>query len=232
MKPSLNIGDIATTEPLRMYGVGMNRFLPRSNGSTLDMARGDRLLSSALLLLAWVMLQLAPVPRAYGFDTSQDTWALLGGYGQSIPGWGQTTERVETIDLVPRYSHVIFDRIGSGWLEGYYATMVELPLHVVVSPELSSMVAVNFLACYTFTADKLWRPYLFGGGGPVYSFADIPGMGAEWNGNYQFGLGLVHALDATQSLLLEVRYHHISNGGSEEPNVPLNSIKLLVGLTF
>lgn len=209
----------------------MNWFLQqscRSIGLTIP-----RLIALACLL-PWFLLQLVAAPATYGFDfdTSQDSWSLVGGYGQSIPGWGQTTERVQTVDLVPRYSHVIFDHIGSGWLEGYYSTLVELPVHVVVSPEVSSMLAVNFLACYTFTADKQWRPYLLGGGGPVYSFADIPGMGAAWNGNYQFGLGLAHPLSATQSLIFEVRYHHISNGGSEEPNVPLNSLKILTGFTF
>jgi hypothetical protein len=94
------------------------------------------------------------------------------------------------------------------------------------------MIGINFLACYTFTSGNTMRPYVFGGGGPVYSFADIPGMGAELNGNYQFGLGLEYILDRNYNLLLELRYHHISNGGSEEPNVPLNSIKFLIGLTF
>ncbi len=169
---------------------------------------------------------------AYAWDTSQDTKALLGGYGQSLPGWGRTTERVQTIDFVPRYSHLTIDGLGSGWYRGYHSTLIELPVHFVTSPDVSSMIGVNFLACYTFTANDQWRPYIFGGGGPVYSFADVPGMGAKWNGNYQFALGIEHSYTSTQSLLLEVRYHHISNAGTAEPNVPLNSIKLLIGLTF
>ncbi len=169
---------------------------------------------------------------AAAFDTSKDSWAVLGGYGQSIPGWGQTTQRVETIDLVPRYSHVIFDDMGSGWLRGFHSILVEVPLHLVVEPETSSMIGMNFLACYTFTADQTIHPYLFGGGGPVYSFADVPGMGAELNGNYQFGIGLDYGINPHHALLFELRYHHISNGGSEEPNDPLNSCKVMVGVTF
>ncbi|MBU3983904.1 MAG: acyloxyacyl hydrolase, partial [Proteobacteria bacterium] len=85
---------------------------------------------------------------------------------------------------------------------------------------------------YTFTAGQEMRPYLFGGGGPVYSFADIPGMGAELNGNYQFGIGLEYETSPSHNLLFELRYHHISNAGSDEPNDPLNSCKLLFGITF
>ncbi|MFA6498181.1 MAG: acyloxyacyl hydrolase [Desulfurivibrionaceae bacterium] len=169
---------------------------------------------------------------AAGIDTSEDSWGFLGGYGQSFPSWGQTTQRVETIDFVPRYNHRIFTGIGSGWYRGFHSILLELPVHVVVSPDVSSMVGMNFLACYTFTANKEIRPYLFGGGGPVYSFANIPGMGADLNGNYQLGVGMEYAATKSHNFLVELRYHHISNGGSEEPNDPLNSCKLLVGITF
>lgn len=183
------------------------------------------------VLTSPLVLSTTPA-NAATVDTSEDTWAVLGGYGQSFPGWGQTTQRVETLDLVPRYHHVIFDNMGSGWYQGFHSILVELPFHFVMSPETSSMIGLNFLACYTFTAGQEIRPYLFGGGGPVYSFADIPGMGAELNGNYQFGIGLDYDMNPDHALLFELRYHHISNGGSEEPNDPLNSCKLLFGVTF
>ncbi len=166
------------------------------------------------------------------FDTSKDNWAILVGYGQSFPGWGQTTERVETFDFIPRYNHLVFDHIGSGWYQGFHSLLLEIPVSFVVSPDDSAMVGINFLATYTFTTDQKWQPYLFGGGGPVYSFADIPGMGADLNGNYQFGIGIKYDLENSHKLLFELRYHHISNGGSREPNDPLNSAKILLGLTF
>ena len=194
-------------------------------------SRHTAILLLVFLLTSQVVLRTDSADAAL-IDTSKDTWAALGGYGQSFPGWGQTTQRVETIDLVPRYNHVIFDDIGSGWYRGFHSILVEVPVHFVVSPDTSSMIGMNFLACYTFTADQTIHPYLFGGGGPVYSFADVPGMGAELNGNYQFGIGMEYAMDKSYNLLLEMRYHHISNGGSEEPNDPLNSCKLLVGVTF
>lgn len=201
-----------------------------------DFTRTSRRLTSqapALLhvLLCICLLSLS-AQNVSAFDTSKDSYGMLLGYGQSIPGWGQTTERIETIDLVPRYTHVTFEDIGTNWWIGKYSTLVELPVHAITSPDSSAMIGLNFLACFTFTASKVWQPYIFGGGGPVYSFADIEGMGASWNGNYQFALGLDHALSPAHSLLFEVRYHHISNAGIEDPNIPLNSIKFLVGWTF
>lgn len=166
------------------------------------------------------------------FDFSQDSYVFLGGYGQSVPGWGETEERVTTLELIPRYNHRIIDTMGSGWYRGFHSLFLEVPLSLVLSPDESAMLAINFLGAYTFTADPIWQPYLFGGGGPVYNFADIPGMGSDLNGNYQFGIGLEYAWTENRKLLVESRYHHISNNGSEEPNVPLNAYKLLVGVTF
>lgn len=191
--------------------------------------------ASCLLLLciisACTFSRVDPA-RAGIFDTSKDNWAIIGGYGQSFPGWGKTSQRVETVDLIPRYNHLIFDNIGSSWYRGFHSILLEVPVSLVVSPEVSTMVGINFLASYTFTADQQWQPYLFGGGGPVYSFADIPGMGGDLNGNYQFGVGIKHDWDMTHQLLFELRYHHISNAGTEEPNAPLNSVKILLGFTF
>jgi len=172
------------------------------------------------------------------FDTSKDNWVIIGGYGQSFPGWGETTQRVETLDLIPRYNHRILDNIGSGWYQGYHSLFLELPVSFVVSPDVSAMLGINFLAAYTFTAftaftaDQQWQPYLFAGGGPVYSFADIQGMGAELNGNYQFGAGIKYDWDTSHQLLFELRYHHISNAGTRDPNESLNSLKILLGFTF
>lgn len=186
----------------------------------------------SVILLTLLFLLLNGSVMASGLDTRYDNWALLGGYGQSIPGWGDTEERVETFDIVPRYSHVIFKDVGSGWYRGSHSVLVELPLSVVLTPDFSSMIGVNFLAAYTFVGNEQFSPYIFGGGGPVYNFADIPGMGADFNGNYQFGIGVKHHWSMDHDLIFELRYHHISNGGTEEPNEPLNSCKAMFGITF
>lgn len=182
-------------------------------------------------LLLSITLQIDSA-QAAEFTISKGKFGFLVGYGQSFPGWGQTTQQVETIDLVPRYNHIIFDELGYRWFKGYHSILLEAPIHIVMSPKVSSMIGVNFLACYTFTSIATMRPYLFGGGGPVYSFGEISGMGADLNGNYQIGIGLEYPMPQNYNLLFEFRYHHISNGGREKPNEPLNSCKFLVGMTF
>ena len=173
-----------------------------------------------------------PVDQALSTDTRPNSWAFLGGYGKSYPGWGQTTQRVETIDFIPRYNLIVVDEIGSGWYKGFHSALFEFPVSLILNPEISSMIGINFLASYTFTVNDQLQPYIFAGGGPVYIFADVLGMGTKLNGNYQFGIGLEYFLNKQNHLLFECRYHHISNAGTAKPNEPLNSSKFIVGITF
>ncbi|MBM9604269.1 acyloxyacyl hydrolase [Desulfopila inferna] len=172
--------------------------------------------------------QKATAREAENSDT--DRWAILTGYGSSHPGWGETETRVETIDLALRRKIVIFEDMGKSWYSGSHSLLIELPLHFLLDYD-TPMAGLNFLANYTFSACAL-HPYVFAGGGPVYVDADIPGMGSDWNGNYQIGFGVQLPMKNDHTFFVEARYHHISNGGIEEPNVPLNSAKFLVGMTF
>ena len=70
------------------------------------------------------------------------------------------------------------------------------------------------------------------GGGPQYVMADIEGVGSDLCGNYQAGVGLRLNLFAEHPVDLELRFHHISNLGMADPNVPLNSTKAYVGFSL
>ena len=61
--------------------------------------------------------------------------------------------------------------------------------------------------------------------------ANISGVGANLCGNYQTGLGLNCKIKKDRSFVLEYRFHQISNAGMKQPNVPLNSSKVLIGIS-
>lgn len=157
-------------------------------------------------------------------------WSLFAGYGVTHPGFGGTKVYVETADLVLHYEKPLTAISGASWYRGYHSLFVELPVALVVEPDVAPMVGVNFLAAWTFTEAETVTPYLFIGGGPVYTEADIPGLGAHLNGNYQIGIGV--RMGRNSPYRVEYRHHHISNGSTETPNDPLNSGKLLFGMSF
>lgn len=165
-------------------------------------------------------------------DKDQGEWSLLTGYGITHPGLGLTKVWVETFELIPRYELVLNDDMGSSWYRCNHSLLIELPVHLVVDPVVSPMFGLNFLANWTFIAKEKLQPYIFIGGGPLYTNADIPGMGAHLNGSYQYGGGVRYGISGNRHLKFEYRFHHISNGGRIEPNDPLNASKFLVGVTF
>jgi len=191
--------------------------------------------SIAHTLVFGLLLTVLGMPKSSCAFEAEDpvaSWSFLVGYAVSHTNWGDSHVHVESVDLVARYAYPITRRIGRGWYEGYHSLQIEIPFHLVVDPDFAPMYGVSFQGCWTFTGWPQGRPYVFAGGGPLYSEADIDGMGGELNGNYQFGFGYLITWKKGRKIHLEYRWHHISNGGSEEPNDPVNSSRVLVGIRF
>ncbi len=161
---------------------------------------------------------------------------LLGG-GSSIKGFGETDQEVRTVDVLWRHAR-IFKEKEEGWLRGNHEFWIEAPVSIILSDSDNmdsndfGMVGLNFLFAWVFPETTIGNPYFMIGGGPQYVLADIEGVGSDLCGNYQMGCGLRFNVADQYPVNLEIRYHHISNLGMAEPNVPLNSVKLFVGATL
>lgn len=187
---------------------------------------------SVVVLLSFVICADFALAGELAENSGDNIRQFFVGYGVTHPGLGKTKTHVETVDFIGRYEHVFPGRIGPRWLPARHSIFVELPVHLVVAPDVSPIVGINFLGAFTFETKGNYKPYWFFGGGPLYTDAEIAGLGAKVNGNYQFGIGLIWKRDNWQDIRLEYRFHHISNAGAKDPNDPLNSSKLLVGFEF
>ncbi|MFA5393341.1 MAG: acyloxyacyl hydrolase [Candidatus Ratteibacteria bacterium] len=174
--------------------------------------------------------QVQSAPDSY--LNAKSEWGFLGGYGSSHPGWGKTRTRVETIDLVYRYGYFLSGKTGKSWYRGRPELLVEVPFSFVQSPKDAQMAGFNLLLSRNFTSSKKIVPYVFAGAGLIYTNLDIPDLGSEFNGTYQAGAGLRFFVSDTMSLDLNCRFHHLSNGNTAEPNIPLNSTKFFLGISF
>ena len=190
-----------------------------------------------IILTSVLLLHGASYAKNINSDQSPHYNQLLLGYGSSHPGWGMTTERVETMDIVFRHAHV-FKKKKDRWLKGSREFWVEAPISILLSDSDDNddhdlgIIGLNFLFAWIFPETKGVSPYFIGGGGPVYFLADVDGVGSDLCGNYQFGGGLRFNIFKSQPINLEARYHHTSNLGMAEPNISLNSTKFLVGFTL
>lgn len=167
--------------------------------------------------------------------TASGEYAFLTGYGITHRGFGDTRSQVQTYDFILRYGHFLCDEVGKGeWYQGRHELFVELPLHVAVDHNGRVMTGGYMLGSWKFTglADRGFYPYLFAGGGVLFVDLGLPTMGTRLDFSYQGGMGIQHLLRPDLALMVEYRYHHISNAGTAEPNEPLNSSKFLVGVTY
>lgn len=159
--------------------------------------------------------------------------ALLLGYGISHRGFGETQTEVQTVDAIFRYGHFLSEELGKGfWYQGRHELLVELPLHLALAPRARIMTGFYLLGSWKFTGLEQMKlfPYAFAGGGPLYNDLGLSSQGTRLNFSYQGGVGIQRMLANDMVLIAEYRYHHVSNANTAEPNEPLNSSKIFLGV--
>lgn len=187
-------------------------------------------LATALILAAASPARAAENPEP---SVATGEVALLAGYGISHTGFGATRTQVQTADAILRYGHFLSDEAGSGWYRGRHELFLELPVHLVVDPRDRVMTGGYILGSWKFTNwkdDKMY-PYAFAGGGVLYNDLGLATQGTRLNYSYQGGVGLQHLFRPDLGLMAEYRYHHVSNAGTAKRNEPINSSKILFGVT-
>ncbi|HEY6008499.1 MAG TPA: acyloxyacyl hydrolase [Geobacteraceae bacterium] len=188
------------------------------------------LIALALLVPAGVRAEGEPVVSA-----SPGEYTLLTGYGITHRGFGATRTQVQTWDAILRYGHFLSAEVGQGaWYQGRHELLVELPLHMAVDHDGRVMTGGYLLGSWKFTGlgEQNLYPYAFAGGGVLFVDLGLPTMGTRLDFSYQGGTGVQYLIRRDLALTAEYRYHHVSNAGTSEPNEPLNSSKVLFGISF
>lgn len=166
--------------------------------------------------------------------TAAGEYAFLTGYGITHRGFGATRTQVQTWDVILRYGHFLSGEVGVGnWYQGRHELLVELPLHLSVDHDDRIMTGGYLLGSWKFTGltRRNLYPYAFAGGGVLFVDLGLPTMGTRLDFSYQAGTGVQYLFRHDMALVFEYRYHHVSNANTAEPNEPLNSSKVLLGLT-
>lgn len=190
------------------------------------------LITSALSVFFFASIALSEDEKGAGLGWAKDHWTVLGGYGITHPGFGNTRTVVETVDLMLSRGHFFTEEIGRSWYRGRHELILEIPFNLVVRPETTLMTGITLLGCWNLTAvSEKFIPYFIAGGGLIYTELDAPELGSKLNGNYQAGAGFHYFISKDTSIDFSYRYHHISNAGTAKPNDPLNSSKILIGVS-
>ena len=184
-----------------------------------------------LLILLVVLPQVAGGADASFLREASREYGVLAGYGITHRGFGETRTQVQTADAIFRFGHFLSGDLGEGWYRVRHELLLELPVHLAVDHDGRVMTGGYILGRWSFTALREAVPYLFAGGGVLYVDLGLPTMGSRLDFSYQGGCGIQRFLSRDTAFTLEYRYHHVSNADTASPNEPLNSSKILFGIS-
>ena len=136
--------------------------------------------------------------------------------------------------VIPSWSIALTDQIGSGWYRGQLALGAEFMLFHTTDPIGASGIGFTPKIAYTWTSLSRVRPFVEGGGGPMWT--DLGGRVPEQPGEFNFlvwgGAGLAWAIHPSWTVQAGYRLVHISNSGTRTRNSGLNFGLPFIGLSY
>jgi lipid A 3-O-deacylase len=143
------------------------------------------------------------------------------------------SSKLEGVSVHPSWQITLTDPIGDGWWTGSIALGAELALLGIINPTEAYGVGFTPKAVYTFTSFGRVKPYLEGGGGPLWTNFNgrIPEQGSDFNFLVWGGAGARWDLTAQWALNAGFRFGHISNAGTDHPNGGVNYLLPFAGVS-
>ena len=136
--------------------------------------------------------------------------------------------------LMPSWMITLTDPIGRGWYQGQISIGAEAVYIQFQEPVVSNGIGFTPKIKYMFVADSRIRPYVEFAGGPFWTdFTNkVPEESSSFNFILTAGVGCSYFVSSQAAINVGYRFHHISNAGTSQPNVGLNSSLPYGGFTF
>jgi len=131
--------------------------------------------------LAWLSPVSAEEPSPK-MDGKQTVGVVAGGM-LPVRLMDAQSSKLNGVAVHPSWQIVLTDTIGDGWWSGSIALGAELALLGITQPTGAYGVGVTPKIVYTFTSFGRLKPYVEGGGGPLWTNFDgrIPEQGTDFN---------------------------------------------------
>jgi opacity protein-like surface antigen len=133
----------------------------------------------------------------------------------------------------PSWQIALTDPHREEWWSGSVAVGIEGAFLGITEPTSAYVIGVTPKLIYTFTSFGALKPYLEGGGGPLWTNFDgrIPEQGSDFNFLVWGGAGANYDLTARWALNAGIRFSHISNADTDSPNRGLNYLLPFIGVS-
>jgi len=166
--------------------------------------------------------------------------ALLAGYGVGFRAGSEKNRRISAelgdvgiAQVIPRFGVGITDPLwGDSWIRGNVEILFEGALLFNTSPHFGFAGGVGSTLRYNFLPWRRVVPYIDANFGVLGLDFDLERQSDGFNFNVGFGTGSHWFVGERFSIVTEVRWQHISNADTSQPNDGINDVLFLIGLSY
>ncbi len=167
-----------------------------------------------------------------GFRSTVQTFSVEAGVGLGMATFGGTQAHDLALTSLS-YGHMWGPVLGKDhWYRGNFEYRIELFGGAQYSPSTEWLVGLTPHLRYNFATGTRWIPFFDGGAGVTATGIQHPDLGGTFEFNEQIGAGVHWFLRNNLALTGEVKYMHMSCAGINKPNLGLNDVIGLIGLTW
>jgi hypothetical protein len=167
-----------------------------------------------------------------GFRSSVQTFSVETGVALGVQAFGG--RQVHDLALLSlSYGHMLGNVVGSNhWYQGNWEARAELFGGGQFSPRSDELVGLTPHLRYNFATGTRWVPFADVGAGVTASGIGPPDQSGTFEFNLQANVGTHWFVRENLALTFEAGYLHMSCAGLHDPNLGVNTIKGMVGLTW
>ena len=199
-------------------------------------------LVAAVLLIAWSgghSLLPAGAEHAIegpGFPMGTQEVSLTAGYLFSERLTDEWTTKQSGPAVMPSWMITITDPVGKSWYRGQFSIGAEVVYLEFREPAVSHGIGFTPKLKWTWLFSERFRPYFEFAGGPFWTDLTNQVRIKEQDSQFNFivtaGFGLSWFVTKQFALNVGYRFHHISNAGTNTPNMGLNASLPFAGFSF
>jgi hypothetical protein len=170
-----------------------------------------------------------------GFLPSAQTFSTEAGIGLGFASFGgQQAHNLGLLSVA--YGHMLGRVLGEGhWYRGNFEGRLELFGGMQYHPDIDTdgwLVGLTPHLRYNFATGSRWIPFFDLGAGVTATGIGQPDLSGTFEFNLQATTGLHYFLCDNLALTGDVRYMHMSCAGIHKPNLGLNDVVFMFGLTW
>lgn len=166
-----------------------------------------------------------------GFRRNSYEAGFALGVGLGVPLSEHQTHDMALANL--HYGWMFYDLTGKGkWYQGNWEFLGEFFGGGQYHPRNAYVAGLSTIFRYNFATGTRWVPFIDGGGGVSLTDIHRPDLSSTFQFNAQGGFGVNYFWRRNSAFLLQYRFLHLSNAGTEKPNGGVNTAVIYAGYNW